>query len=238
MVRHTLTPTPQADATPPIGDKLTSPTLGGMLSGGAQFQACCASSVRLLFALRLRSSGAHRRWTGKGRSAEVQKLDICENLHYLRMQTFVRASKRALYPVPVYNAISIHTRLLPALRAYLGRHRHVAVGDVLDERCVCVVQHDVKVLDCMHTLQAPPVLEPGNVVGLHSAAERLVHERVHLLVRLGRRETCLGVFVQLELGPDDKVHYPVVNAVRPVVVQNLDVLFTNELAHPSCSHAA
>lgn len=40
---------------------------------------------------------------------------------------------------------------------------NVAVGDVLDEIHVWVVQHDMKVLYCMDGLQRTPVLEPDNL---------------------------------------------------------------------------
>jgi hypothetical protein len=63
----------------------------------------------------------------------------------------------------------------------LGRHRNIAVRNLLDELGIRIVQHDVEVLDSMHALQTLPVLEPRVLIRLQLRAERLVHKGVDLL---------------------------------------------------------
>ena len=107
----------------------------------------------------------------------------------------------------------------------LGRHRHIAVSQLLNQIRVCIVQHNMEVLNRMYALQAPPVFEPRIVLGLDSVSECFLHERVNLLMRFRCRESRLCIFVELELSPHNQMHNPIVDAVGPVVVQDLQVLF-------------
>lgn len=107
----------------------------------------------------------------------------------------------------------------------LGRHGHIALGELLHQLFVWIVQHDVEVLYCVHTLQAPPVLEPGIVLGLDLAPKRPLDKPIDLLVRFGCRVACFCVVFKLKLSPYHQVHDFVVDTVWPVVIQNLNVLF-------------
>ncbi len=80
----------------------------------------------------------------------------------------------------------------------------------------------MKVLDCVHALQALPILEPHIV--LHFGRKRLLYKRLNL--RLGRccRLSRDWIILQVKLGPDDEVDDVRVKAVRPVVVEDLHVL--------------
>lgn len=152
-------------------------------------------------------------------------MDACScvtDLIYLHPVQYLHVDHSAVDCLGTYLHCSAPT---PSDSGKLGRHGHIAVGELLHQACVWIVQHDVEVLDRMHALEAPPVLEPCIVLGLDLASERPPDERVDLLVRFRRRVARLCVVLELKLGPHDQVHNLVVDAVRPVVVQDLDVLF-------------
>jgi hypothetical protein len=107
----------------------------------------------------------------------------------------------------------------------LGCHRHIAHSNILHKLGVGIKQHDVEVLNSMHALQTPPILEPHKILRFHFGAKRFLHKRVDFLMRFRCRKPCFGVVVELEFSPDDEVFDPGVDAVWPVVVQNLDVFW-------------
>lgn len=116
---------------------------------------------------------------------------------------------------------------MDALNAKLRKFRrqgYVPVGDFLDKRWVGTVEHDVKVLDGVHALEALPVLEPHEPVWWESRPERLVHPLVDLPVRFSRRQARLRVVLELEFDPDDEVRDAGLQPVRPVVAEDRDVI--------------
>lgn len=96
------------------------------------------------------------------------------------------------------------------------------VGDVPEERGIGLVQHHVEVLYRMHALEALPVLEPHHLADL--GGKGLVHVGLDLPGGRFRRQTRVRVVLELKLGPDDEVHNVWIDAVGPVVVQDLNVL--------------
>ena len=64
----------------------------------------------------------------------------------------------------------------------------------------------------------------------HLGTKRLVHIIVYLASRIVRQVPRYGVFGELELGPDHEMDNSGVDSIRPVVVQDLQVLFDLERA--------
>lgn len=111
----------------------------------------------------------------------------------------------------------------PSLREFRS-HWNVAIGDLFDEIDVWVVQHDVEMLDGMDALQALPVFEPYHIFGWQLGPKRFLDKFVNLPVRLRGREACCWILIEFKLGPDDKMDYFLVDSVRPVVVEDFDIL--------------
>jgi hypothetical protein len=101
----------------------------------------------------------------------------------------------------------------------------IAVGNQLDELRVWIIQHDMKVLDSVDALQALPVLEPDDVLARDFAAEGPFNKVFDALSGLRRQVICAGNLLERELGPYDKMNDFLVNAIRPVVVEDLDVVW-------------
>lgn len=120
---------------------------------------------------------------------------------------------------------------------------NISVGDLLHKLHVWVVEHDMEVLDRVDGLQGLPVLEPDdlsqtlisyirtadkdratNLLRRHPRTERLLYILIDLLPRPGCQVVGLRVVLELELDPHDQVDDALLNPVRPVVVQDLDVL--------------
>jgi hypothetical protein len=120
-----------------------------------------------------------------------------------------------------YNGTALQLGTLPSKLDPLA-HGHVALRDSFEKSLVGLVQHDVEVLHGVHALQTAPVLEPHHVLDLPLKSR--LHVLVNLPMRLGRRQARFFVVLELKLGPHNQVHNVWVDAVRPVVVQDLDVV--------------
>lgn len=105
-----------------------------------------------------------------------------------------------------------------------GRHRNVTVRNELDEFRVWVIEHDVKVLDSVHALQALPIFEPDDMLGLDLRVECLPHVVLDLPVGFWRRYTGFRVIFEFKFSPDDEMDDLLIYAVRPIIVENFDVL--------------
>ena len=75
-----------------------------------------------------------------------------------------------------------------------------------------------------------------DILRFNARAERSIHKVVNLFARCRRQVICRGIILELELGPDDKMNNLLVHAIRPVVVEDLDVIFAlNEAASTMAS---
>jgi hypothetical protein len=111
----------------------------------------------------------------------------------------------------------------------------------------------MEVLNGMYGLERLPVLEPDDLfvrqptaikdsaglgtwtdlVRRHSRAERPLHIILDLFPRFGGQVVCPWVVLQLELHPHHQMDNPLVNPVRPVVIQDLDILCADVNKEPS-----
>jgi len=80
-------------------------------------------------------------------------------------------------------------------------------------------------LDCVHALQARPVLEPDDMLASDSGAEGPLHVVFDTPPSFGRQVICPRDFFEGELGPYDEVNNLLVDAIWPVVVEDLDVVW-------------
>ena len=101
-------------------------------------------------------------------------------------------------------------------------HRDIAICDLLEEAAVWFVQHDVEVLECVNAFQALPILEPDKFLNLGCKCPLDI--AIDLFTRFRCAEASLLIVLKLELGPNHPMHYVWIDAVRPVIVQNLYVL--------------
>jgi hypothetical protein len=114
---------------------------------------------------------------------------------------------------------------------------HIASRDHVEERWLGIAKQDVEVLNGPDALQRLPVLEPHHL--RRSVSNTVDADPYILLANLGHerrldepsngRPHLLGqvasgrVLGQGELGPHDQVNDPLGQAVRPVIVEDLDV---------------
>lgn len=80
----------------------------------------------------------------------------------------------------------------------------------------------MEMLDCMHTFQTFPILEPHDV--LDSRGKCLLNIFFDFLARLCGRNSSRRVIFELEFCPDDEMYNVRVNTIRPVIVKNFDIL--------------
>jgi len=86
-----------------------------------------------------------------------------------------------------------------------------------------MVDHNMKMLDSGNTLQACPVPEPDDILGLETAAERLVNVVVDLLALFRGEVTSRGIIFELKFDPHHQMDDICVDPVWPVIVKNPDV---------------
>lgn len=99
----------------------------------------------------------------------------------------------------------------------------------------------MKVFNCMDRLERLPVLEPddlclfsslnlsspvrtSNLISRHPRPKLPRHIIIDLLPRLRRQIIRGRIIFQLELGPHNKMHNALLDPIRPVIVQDPDVL--------------
>jgi hypothetical protein len=63
--------------------------------------------------------------------------------------------------------------------------------------------------------------------------EGCLHKAIYLLRRVGRQTPSLAVCGEQRLGPHDEVDYPGVDAVRPIVQEDLVVVSSSISRHPA-----
>lgn len=110
----------------------------------------------------------------------------------------------------------------------LFTHGNVSSSDPPDEIHVRIEQHDVKVLNSLYGLDAPPILEPCHISVVHPVSENVVHEVLNFLPRDMGQVAGLLVLIKLELGPDYEMDDALVQTIGPVIVENLEVGGTGE----------
>lgn len=83
----------------------------------------------------------------------------------------------------------------------------------------------MEMLDRVHALQRAPVAKPDHVLLSAHARERAPDEAVQFSSRF--RQQIIGHWIgrRGKLGPDDEMHDPPVDSVRPIVEQDLVVFF-------------
>ena len=84
----------------------------------------------------------------------------------------------------------------------------------------------MEVLKSLHALQRPAVSEPNQVVSrdtASSAAKVLLHEVLNVGMGFGSKITGDHILFEVEFGPDDNMNDVEVDAVGPVIVEDLVV---------------
>lgn len=96
-------------------------------------------------------------------------------------------------------------------------------SDLTDKVHIRIEQHDVKMLDSLYRLDTRPVLEPCHVLAAHATAESVVHVLLDLFPGSIGQVAGVLVLFQHELGPDYEMYDALVQAIRPVIVENLEI---------------
>ena len=86
------------------------------------------------------------------------------------------------------------------------------------------MEHDVEVFDRVDGLERLPVPEPDDLLRRYSRTKRGLHVLLDRLSRLCCQIARGGVVGELEFGPDYQVDDIYIDPVRPVIVQNPNVL--------------
>ena len=108
------------------------------------------------------------------------------------------------------------------------RQRNIPTSDMLYKILVRIEHHNMKVLNSMYAFQRAPVLEPDHIIPPTNSNERSVDKIVNLSSSF-RRKITIGVGVrdcasyELEFCPDHEMDNSCVDAVGPVVVEDLVV---------------
>lgn len=148
--------------------------------------------------------------------ADTSLIPVYQHISIRLQATFLSIASGATEDV-------LREKVLPETR-HQGSQRRIVVRDELDKVRVGIVEHDVEMLNGMHALQTRPVLEPDDMVRLHFGAERPLHKVFDASLSLRREVVRAWYLFQRELGPYNEVHNLLVDAVGPVVVENLDVI--------------
>lgn len=78
-----------------------------------------------------------------------------------------------------------------------------------------------------------PVLEPRNSVGIHMRAESLLDPIVDIATAFRKQVANVIVHnLEFELRPNHKVHNSLIDAVRPVIEENPDVICRDSWYQP------
>jgi hypothetical protein len=81
-------------------------------------------------------------------------------------------------------------------------------------------------LNRMHTLQRSPITKPNHILLSTHTAKSLPNKGIQLSSRLRQQIVVHSVGRRGEFGPDDEMDDPRVDAVGPVVEQDLVVVFS------------
>lgn len=92
------------------------------------------------------------------------------------------------------------------------------------------MEHDVEVFNRMDGLERLPILKPHDRLRRHSRTKGPLDILLDRLPRLVCQIVRGRVIRELELGPDHQMNNVGVDAVRPVIVQDPNVLYTSWLA--------
>lgn len=103
---------------------------------------------------------------------------------------------------------------------------YITIGDFLDKTHIRIEQHDMEMLDSVDTLYACPVPEPCYMLRSDFGAERPPNIFIYPSSPSLCQVTLLRIFLHLEPCPYDQMHNTLVYTVWPVIVQNLDVIYT------------
>jgi hypothetical protein len=98
------------------------------------------------------------------------------SLHIKCHNQTCRHQNLILYRSASQCTVSITCSLLYKLR----RHRNIPSSNLPDKLRVRIKQHDMKMLDSMHTLQTLPILEPRIIPLLHPVPKRLPYKPIDL----------------------------------------------------------
>jgi hypothetical protein len=96
--------------------------------------------------------------------------------------------------------------------------------DLLHKCHIRLMEHDVEVFDGVDGLERLPVPEPDDLLRRHSRTKRGLHVSLDRLSRRCCQIARGGVIGKLEFGPDNQVDDIRIDPVRPVIVQNPNVL--------------
>jgi hypothetical protein len=111
---------------------------------------------------------------------------------------------------------------------YFNGQRHIASSQLFNEGQVWIEQHDVEMFHSMHALQAFPILKPHHMLSLHPRPKSSLNILLDHIPGFRREIVRLRIIFQDKLGPDNQVYYLGVDPIRPIVVQDFDVIDVRE----------
>ena len=107
----------------------------------------------------------------------------------------------------------------------------VSRSDAFEESLLWSVKHDMKVLQSMYRFQTRPILEPYQLLSSMAfcPTEFRDDELPDLVSGPWRQVICNRIIFESELCPDDEMNYVGLDAIWPVVVEDLPISMVSKM---------